>query len=312
MKFRRRLAAAVVVPVVLAAGAGVAVAAHAAAGAIQPAVTDTWGFAGTEAAASTGTDFTHFAALVGAGTQYSAANPALPSIGSALRGAGTGWTTIPVSSVPGRALTSVEAAGLQFGAHGDETASLAVLRDGSRNDVVAVIIDRSDLSYAVLDAYPAADTVDLDLLHDANSAYVFRGQHIRIGAVTFSSEDVHTGISSVRTIDSSGIAGGAGIIRSSFHTALGGILSGARQAQGGVSAFTADPEPDTAGGIVVRLAHLHLDANANAGETFSEAFQSGAAWEVIPYAASVSNLTVAESTVFASDHISVVELAPQH
>jgi len=185
-----------------------------------------------------------------------------------------------------------------------------VVRSGNRSDVVAVIVNHGVVDYDVLASYPAADTVALDLLHDANSSYVFRGQHIQAGAVAFSTEDVRTGISSVKTIDSTGVQGG--VIRSGFHTALGGILSGARQAQGGVSSFAADPVPDTTGGIVVRLAHLHLDANGNAGETFSEGFQSGAAWNVIPYAASVRNVTVAESTVFASDHISVVELGPQH
>jgi hypothetical protein len=311
MKLSRRLAAVIAVPA-LALGTGLAAAgtAHAAPGVTQPAVTDTWGFAGDEAAANSGTNFTHFSALVGAGTQYSAANPALPSVGSVLNGAGSAWHPVPLSGSLGRALASVEAAGLQFGAHGSETASLGVLRAGSRNDVVAVITGHGSLSYAVLASYPVADTVGLDLLHDGRSAYTFRGRHIQAGAVAFSTEDVRAGISSVKTIDSSHVSGG--VISGGFHTALGGILSGARAAQGGVSAFASDPVPDTAGGIVVRLAHLHLDANATAGETFSEGFQSGAAWAVIPYAASVSNRTVAESTVFASDHISVAELSTQH
>jgi len=72
MKFTRRLAAALAVPA-LVLGAGVTAASAASAapatpGVTQPAVTDTWGFAGDEAAASTGTNFTHFSALVGAGT----------------------------------------------------------------------------------------------------------------------------------------------------------------------------------------------------------------------------------------------------
>jgi hypothetical protein len=314
MTVSRRLAAVAAVSALVLGGAiavtdpARAVTGAPAAGAQSP-VTDTWGFAGDEAAASTGTNFTHFSALAGAGTQYSAANPALPSAGF-LGAPSTTWQTATGGQVF-LGLLNVEAAGLQFGAHGNETASLVVVRAGNRSDVVAVIVNQGQVHYDVLASYPMADTVDLDLLHDANSAYTFRGQHVRAGAVAFSTEDVRTGISSVKTIDSSNLTSG-GIIRSSFHTALGGVLSGARAAQGGVGSFSADPVPDTTGGIVVRLAHLHLDANANAGEVFSEGFQSGASWDVIPYAASQSNRTVAESTVFAADHISVVELGPQH
>ena len=329
MKLRKYLLAGLAVPLA-AAGAVAALSGAAAAvpaagpttGAIQPVVTDTSGFAGYTATAGSGTDFTHFSTYFGAGNpQYSTDNPTLTNVDGLLNGmsAEQFYPATTGSTTGEQVERAVEAAGIQFGSRkGDQFAALGVVRDGSNNDVLAVIDHGDTVYYSLVLIAPDADTLGLNLLHNADAKYVYASQSEDEGSVTFSAEDLSAAdptstAESVNSASSTDKASGAATgvyVNHSFHIATAGVLSGARESAGGVASFTSDPAPDTTAGIVARLAHLHLNANADAGEVYSEGFQTGESWTVTPYAAANSDSTTdAVPTVFSEDHFSVVELA---
>lgn len=278
-------------------------------GAISPAVSSDAGQAGYAAGADQGTDFTHFSTLVGLGRQYSVTNPALPDIGAGSQFANlsAGWHTATNAAV---VQLADEAVGVQFGTRGSETVSLGVVRAGGSNIVVAAVsgLPAGAAEYNVIAKYPTSHTVGLDLLNNAVSPFTFAGRHFALGSVVFSAQDESVGISSTEIADSTGIHG-PGAVHTPFHSAFAGVLFGAQRASGGVSSISTVPVAETAQGIVVRLAHMHLNANKpGAHEVFSEGFQTAANWSVTPVFALSGTTDVAAPTVFTSDHLSVTEL----